>query len=116
MAYRLYMPGEAEEEFLVPNESIAQAITRFARHVRDYKHLVVSDHLRPLSHDDVAQHAAAVDALCDELDALAHRSELTAVSFADFEAVRLKLYSLNAVAPLGHLNAVQDAFVAWGRL
>ena len=100
----------------MPNESIAQAIIRFARHVRDYRHLVISDHLRPLSDDDVAQHAATVDALCDELDALAHRSELTGVSFADFEVIRQKLYSINAVAPLGHLNAVQDAFIAWGRL
>jgi hypothetical protein len=57
-----------------------------------------------------------VESLCDELDALAKRSESPDVRFADFDRIRSKLYAINAVAPLGDLYAVQDAFIAADRV
>jgi hypothetical protein len=91
--------------------SIAEAITRVSRHIRRFSDIMVQDTLRELTRAEIGAHKAKVESLCDELDALARRSESEDVRLQDFEAVRNRLYSVNAIAPLGHLNAVQYAFI-----
>jgi hypothetical protein len=100
----------------VTAEPIAEAINSFAKHVREYKHVLVSDVGKQLTDREIEAHAELVESLCDELDVLADRSRAEDVTLAEFEAIRERLYAVNAVAPIGHLHAVQTAFINSGRL
>lgn len=90
--------------------STAEAIAQFTRHIRKFSDVVVVDtaDINAPTPEQIAAHRAAVESLCDELDALAKGVP----TFVQFDAIRQQLYAINAVAPLGHLRAVEDAFVA----
>ncbi|WP_439925528.1 hypothetical protein [Nitrobacter sp. JJSN] len=90
--------------------NVAAAIEQFTTHVRKFSHMVVVDtiDINAPTPERIAAHKAQVERLCDEMDTLAGRSP----TLDEFEAVRQQLYAINATAPLGHLRAVQDAFLA----
>lgn len=88
----------------------SEAIRQFANHVRRFADVMAVDIVPGLyrpTPEQVAAHVAQVESLCDQLDALAEGTP----TFMDFDAIRQQLYAINAVAPLGHLRAVQDAFL-----
>ena len=96
-------------------ESIAEAVTRFATQVRKYSALMARDTKQLPTYVEMVAYETNIRALCNELDALAQRSESGDIQFSDFDDIRSKLYAINAVAPLGSFNAVCSAFISDGR-
>jgi hypothetical protein len=90
--------------------TLSEAIRQFAAHIRRFADVMVVNiaDINAPTPEQLAAHITQVESLCDELDAMAERSP----TFAEFTAIRQQLYAINAVAPLGHLGDVQDAFLA----
>ena len=93
------------------NERISQSIATFTTHVRKFADMTVSDINHQPTNAEIAQRRAAIEKICDEMDALAQNADS---HFSDFENLRHKLDFFPPTSP-EMLSAVADAFSAAGR-
>jgi hypothetical protein len=103
----------AREICVVANDPIARAIATLTQQVRKYAHITAWNFDHWPSDGEIAIRKSAIEAVCDEMDALAQRPDST---FHDFESLRHKLALHGAYPLLSHVSAVADAFLAAGRL
>lgn len=90
--------------------TIATAIRAIAAHLRKFSTMMAVDLVdrnAPTPEQRTA-HRAAVEKLCDALDALADQSP----TLAQFDGVMQQLYAINAVPPLALVQPVYDALRA----
>lgn len=101
--------GDAE----MNQQSIANAISTFTAHVRQYADLIVSNVGVHPTDDEKAAQRVAVESVCGKMEALPADDES---SFTDFERLRHSMGTQFPATPPSYLSDVADAFGAAGRL
>jgi hypothetical protein len=100
----------------VQGEVIAIAIRKSVQYVREHAGMGVWDTARLPTSEETAERKAKVEAICDEMDALADRAVREDVRFPEYEELRSKLADLSAYPLHDDISAVSMAFFVGGRL
>jgi hypothetical protein len=85
---------------------VKAAIKKMTDHVRKWSHLTAWDIDHNPTNEEIAGRKSEIDQICDEIDQLGERKNLT---IGEFEAVRQKLSRHFAYPLLGDLRGVTDA-------
>lgn len=94
-------------------QSIANAVSAFTAHVRQYADLIVSDIAVHPTDDEKAAQRVAVESVCEKMEALPADDQSR---FTDFERLRHSMGTQFPPTPPNLLSDVADAFGAAGRL
>ncbi|OAV53089.1 hypothetical protein A6U98_30515 [Rhizobium sp. WYCCWR10014] len=96
--------------------AIARSIRALSAYARENAWLYVrsSPHLSTKSEADA--HKAAVESVCDAMDALANEALERKVAYSEFDALRKHLIKLNSFPPNEYFEPVARAFAESGGL
>lgn len=93
------------------NDRIRESVGAYTAHVRKYADITGWDIGHQPTSAEKAERRAAIEAICDEMDALAQKPDSR---FSDFAALR-RMYDFFPPTPPDLLRAVTEAFLSVGR-
>ena len=93
------------------NDRIRESVGAYTAHIRKYADIAGWDIGHQPTPAEKAERRSAIEAICDEMDALAQKQNSR---FSDFEALRC-MYDFLPAAPPELLLGVAEAFLSAGR-
>jgi hypothetical protein len=95
------------------DDTIQAALKALTKYVRNFSDITGWDLNRLPTIDEIAARKSAIEAVCNEIDALSQRSD---ARFQDFELLQQRLATHFAFPMLNDVEAVARAFLEAGRL